>query len=126
MNLLLDTHVVLWWLDDDPALGVRAREAIADPDNTVYLSAVVVWEIRIKQALGKLDVPEDFEADPRRSSPSSIFRSRVQHAHAIARLPAVHRDPFDRMLVAQAQSEGFRIVTRDSRIAQYGVSVLDA
>jgi len=125
VNLLLDTQVVLWWLDDDPALGARAREAIADPDNTVYLSAVVVWEIRIKQALGKLDVPADFE-QILDEQPFVDLPVRVEHAHAIARLPAVHRDPFDRMLVAQAQSEGFRVVTRDSRIAQYGVSVLDA
>jgi len=124
VNLLLDTHVVLWWLDDDPALGARAREAIADPDNTVYLSVVVVWEIRIKQALGKLDVPEDF-ASVLADQPFVDLPVTVHHAHAIARLPAVHRDPFDRMLVAQAMCEGFHLVSRDSRIPQYGVPVLE-
>jgi len=123
VNLLLDTHVVLWWLDDDPTLGVRARQAIADPDNTVYLSAVVVWEIRIKQALGKLDVPEDFES-VLADQPFVDLPVTVHHAHAIARLPAVHRDPFDRMLVAQAMTEGFHIVSRDAVLSHYEVPVL--
>ena len=125
MNLLLDTHVLLWWLADDPTLAAGAREAIADADNTVYLSAVVVWEVRIKQALGKLLVPDDFEpvlaAQPFVDLPVS-----VHHAHAVGHLPMHHRDPFDRMLVAQARSEGFRIVTRDAALAAYGVPILEA
>ena len=125
MNLLLDTHVVLWWLSDDPTLSDAARSVIADPENTVFLSAVVVWEIRIKQGIGKLDLPKDFgEVLAQQSFPELSIT--VQHADAIAMLPAIHRDPFDRLLVAQAMVEKMTIVTRDSAIAAYGVDVIVA
>ena len=125
MNLLLDTHTVLWWLSDDPALSETARAAIADPENTVFLSAVVVWEIRIKQGIGKLDLPDDFGEvlDRQRFGELPVT---VDHAQTIAELPAVHRDPFDRMLVAQAMVEHMVIVTRDKSIADYDVDVIVA
>ena len=125
MNLLLDTHTVLWWLSDDPALSETARAAIADPENTVFLSAVVVWEIRIKQSIGKLDLPDDFGEvlDAQRFAELAVT---VDHAHTIAELPAAHRDPFDRMLVAQAMVEHMVIVTRDRFIADYDVEVIVA
>ena len=125
MNLLLDIHVLLWWLEDDPTLAAAAREAIADADNTVYLSAVVVWEIRIKQALGKLELPADFEP-VLAEQPFVDLPVSVHHAHAVARLPMHHRDPFDRMLAAQARCEGFRLVTRDAALSAYGVPTLEA
>ena len=123
MNLLLDTHAVLRWLDDDPTLSDAARAEISDPENTVYLSAVAVWEMRIKQGIGKLDLPDDFE-EVLDGQAFSKLPVTVDHAHTIAGLPAIHRDPFDRMLVAQAVVEGMTIVTRDRRIAEYGVDVL--
>jgi len=125
VNLLLDTHTVLWWLSDDPALSETARVAIADPENTVFLSAVVVWEIRIKQSIGKLDLPDDFGEvlDAQRFAELAVT---VDHAHTIAELPAAHRDPFDRMLVAQAMVEHMVIVTRDRSIADYDVEVIVA
>lgn len=123
MNLLLDTHAVLWWLDDDPTLSDAARAEISDPENTVYLSAVAVSEMRIKQGIGKLDLPDDFE-EVLDGQAFSKLPVTVDHAHTIAGLPAIHRDPFDRMLVAQAVVEGMTIVTRDRRIAEYGVDVL--
>ncbi len=125
MNLLLDTHTVLWWLSDDPALSETARVAIADPENTVFLSAVVVWEIRIKQSIGKLDLPDDFGEvlDVQRFAELAVT---VDHAHTIAELPAAHQDPFDRMLVAQAMVEHMAIVTRDRSIADYDVEVIVA
>jgi PIN domain nuclease of toxin-antitoxin system len=125
VNLLLDTHTVLWWLSDDPALSETARAAIADPENTVFLSAVVVWEIRIKQGIGKLDLPDDFGEvlDKQRFGELPVT---VDHAHTIGELPAVHRDPFDRMLVAQAMVERMVIVTRDKSIADYDVDVIVA
>lgn len=125
MNLLLDTHVVLWWLSDDPTLSDAARSAIADPENTVFLSAVVVWEIRIKQGIGKLDLPENFGAVLAEQRFPELAVT-VQHADAIAVLPAIHRDPFDRLLVAQAMVEKMTIVTRDSAIAAYGVNIIVA
>ena len=125
MNLLLDTHALLWWLNDDPTLADSARAAIADPENTVFLSAVVVWEIRIKESIGKLDLPDDFAEvlDGQRFAELPIT---VAHAHAVAELPAIHRDPFDRMLVAQAKAVEMTIVTRDAAIAEYDVRVVAA
>lgn len=123
MNLLLDTHVVLWWLADDPTLDDAARHAISDPDNTVFLSAVVVWEIRIKQMIGKLDLPPEF-ADVLADQDFVELPVTVAHALAVGELPPIHRDPFDRMLVAQAKVEGLTVVTRDSALAEYGVAVL--
>ncbi len=125
MNILLDTHVVLWWLADDPQLSREARSAIADPDNTVFLSAVVVWEIRIKQAIGKLEIPSDF-ADVLAGQPFSELPVTVEHANALAGLPVLHRDPFDRMLVAQATVERLTVVTRDQDIPRYGIATVTA
>lgn len=124
MNLLLDTHALLWWLADDGRLGVVAREAIADGDNLVSVSAVSAWEISIKKALGKLQAPDDLpgaiaECD---LQPLSIT---LQHATLAGALPRHHDDPFDRMLVAQAIHEGLTIVTADQVFAAYGVGVLD-
>ena len=125
MNLLLDTHALLWWLNDDATLSPQARSAIADPENTVYLSAVVVWEIRIKQAIGKLGLPSEFRQvlDAQQFVDLPVT---VDHAHALAELPPIHNDPFDRMLVAQAMHERMFIATRDPGIARYGVDVVAA
>ncbi len=125
MKLLLDTHVVLWWLSDPDALSEEASSCIADSDHVVYLSAAVVWEIRIKEALKKLSIPRTFEA----VLAAEFFEElpiRVAHAHLLRRLPFVHRDPFDRMLVAQALGEEATLVTRDPVFAEYGVPVLQA
>lgn len=123
MRLLVDAHVLLWWLADDPALDAGARDAIGDGQNWVGASAATVWEIGIKRALGKLDAPGDLVGALAAShiEPLSIT---VQHAAAAAELPRHHDDPLDRMLVAQAVTEGLTIVTRDPRIAAYGVPVL--
>ena len=125
MNLLLDTHALLWWLDDNPTLSVEAREAIVDGRNIVFVSAVVIWEVRIKQALGKLQLPSNF----REVLDSQAFDElplTVDHAHRLAELPPHHRDPFDRMLVAQAIDERLTIVTRDPDIPRYPVRILRA
>ncbi len=109
----------------DPTLSEAARTTISDPENTVYLSAVVVWEMRIKQGIGKLDLPDDFE-EVLDGQAFSKLPVTVDHTHAIAGLPAIHRDPFDRMLVAQAVVEGMTIVTRDRNIAEYGIDIVVA
>lgn len=125
MTLLLDTHVLLWWLDDPKRLSKDARKAIRDGTNVVYISAAVVWEIVLKKALGKLDVPDDLEEalDANRFLSLPIT---LPHALAVQTLPDHHRDPFDRLLIAQALHEGFRLVSRDADIAKYPVPLITA
>ena len=120
MPLSLDTHVFLWWLHDPQKLSRAARKTIGDGKNTVYVSAAVVWEIVIKKALDKLDVPDDLEAAmaANRFLPLPVT---IPHALAVPSLPDHHRDPFDRLLIAQARHEGFKFVSRDPRVADYGV-----
>ena len=125
MNLLLDTHTLLWWLDDNPELSRRARTAIVDGHNPVFVSAATIWEIRIKEALGKLEIPPDFERALERQSFASLPITAA-HAHAIATLPMHHRDPFDRILVAQAKCESLVLVTRDAHLRQYGIRLVEA
>jgi len=124
MNLLLDTHVLLWWLNCDPSLSKKSQAAIADGKNLVFVSAVVVWEIRIKEALGKLEIPRNFKR-VLESQPFEMLDITVEHAHAVRDLPVHHRDPFDRMLVAQAKTEGFTLVTHDVRLKKYKVSLME-
>lgn len=122
MTLLLDTHVVLWGIAGDATLGMEFLDRLrTDPD--IFLSPVSLWEITIKQAARKLAGPPDLAERVRAMG----FRELpVTHAHAIAagRLPPHHRDPFDRMLVAQAVTEGLTLATRDASIALYDVDVL--
>lgn len=124
MKLLLDTHVLIWWMEDSKRLSVEAREAIAVADE-VRVSAATVWEIAIKRALGRLDLPEDYLDHVERSGLRSLSIT-VEHAEAAGALPRHHDDPFDRMLVAQTRVEGLTLVTADRRLADYGVPVLAA
>lgn len=125
MNLLLDTHVLLWWLDDNPKLSEKTRGAIADGERLVFVSAVVIWEIRIKEALGKLKVPRNFRT-VLDNQPFDKLDITADHAHAIKNLPDHHRDPFDRMLVAQAKTERLTLVTQDAHLKRYKVPILKA
>ncbi|MEU1587481.1 type II toxin-antitoxin system VapC family toxin [Micromonospora sp. NPDC005710] len=122
MNLLLDTHVALWAITGDPTLGAELLDRLRhEPD--IFLSPVTLWEITIKQSTGKLTGPPDLAERVRDMG----FRELpVTYAHAIAarRLPSHHRDPFDRMLVAQAITEGLTLASRDASIALYDVDVL--
>ncbi len=125
MNLLLDTQVLLWWLDANPSLSEKAKTTITDGNNLVLISAAVIWEIRIKQALGKLEIPSNFR-QVLDSQPFEMLAITAEHAHAVADLPAHHRDPFDRMLIAQAKVERLTIVTRDTIIKQYKIPIINA
>ena len=129
MNLLLDTHTLLWWLGGDRRLGRRAAAFIAEPRNLVWVSAATAWEIVIKVALGRLDLGEP----PEKCLPREIERSRfrplpitVEHALEVAALPHHHTDPFDRLLIAQARREGMKMVTSDPAFEAYGISILSA
>ena len=129
MKLLLDTQCWLWWIGSPERLSDEALEAIRQPENEVFFSVASSWEIGIKFALGKLSLPvRPAEFIPPRLARDGIESLPVQHAHAFqaAELPPLHRDPFDRMLVAQAQAEGLVLVTADPQIRQYEVSVIFA
>ncbi|MGY6555692.1 MAG: type II toxin-antitoxin system VapC family toxin [Wenzhouxiangella sp.] len=120
MLFLLDTHALLWWLADSPALPDSARERIANPDHDVYVSAVTAWEIAIKRELGKLRAPFELAGMIKEEGFSELPIS-LQHGENAGRLPPIHRDPFDRMLVAQAATHNMIILTRDESIARYGI-----
>jgi PIN domain nuclease of toxin-antitoxin system len=119
VRILLDTHLILWWLMDSPALPDEARKAIGDAENTAFLSAVSLWEIWLKQSLGKLRLPSNFEDQLAEEMFESLPLTAAQ-ARRVALLPWLHRDPFDRMLVAQAQSEGLTLLTADAIVGKYG------
>ena len=125
MDLLLDTHALLWWLSDDPKLGPEARASIEKRTNAVYVSAAAAWEIAVKRAAGKLEAPGDIEewlAD----EGFVALPIQVSHAVAAAELPPHHTDPFDRVMIAQAQLEDLMLLARDDQVDKYEVSVLDA
>lgn len=122
MNLLLDTHVVLWWRGDVGRIGRDARRAIASAD-VVFVSVASAWEIAIKSAIGKVRLPESFTVGVERSGFARLPIT-FEHADAVATLPHHHRDPFDRMLAAQALAERLRFVTADPTFARYGLDVV--
>ena len=123
MRLLLDTHLLLWWLDGARLLPERARALIRDPENTVFVSAVSLWEIWLKQSLGKLRLPDDFEARLANEAFESLSLM-ASHTREVALLPWHHRDPFDRMLIAQARATGLTFLTADGDTAAYGDGIL--
>jgi PIN domain nuclease of toxin-antitoxin system len=122
VRLLLDTHVLLWWMADERKLGKGAREIIANPDNDVHVSSASLWEASIKVALGRLEIELD---DLEEAIVRNGFRPLpigFKHAVTAGRLPCVHRDPFDRMLVAQARIEELRVVSHDRVFERYGLT----
>jgi PIN domain nuclease of toxin-antitoxin system len=123
VNLLLDTHVLLWWLAADPKLPPSAAKAIANTQISVAVSAASAWEIAIKKAAGRLDAPDDL-IEAIEDSNFDALAITPAHGLAAGALPAHHGDPFDRMLIAQAQAEGLTIVTVDRRFADYAVELL--
>lgn len=125
MILLLDAHALLWWLADDPVLAASARRSIADPANDVLVSAATVWEIEIKRHLGKLQAPAPLTDVLERAGFGGLPITAAD-AERAAGLPSHHRDPFDRMLVAQAVRLDATIVTRDEAFDSYGSIVLRA
>jgi PIN domain nuclease of toxin-antitoxin system len=123
LRLLLDTHILLWWLGDDRRLKSPERNAIADAEAVVHVSAATVWEIAIKRSLGRLDL--DVEAFGQAMEAGSLVELpiRWRHAKGVAALPRHHDDPFDRLLVAQAQIEGLVLMSYDTAFRKYDVAV---
>lgn len=122
MRLLLDTHVLLWWLDDPTLIVESAREAIAEPNNDVFVSSVSVWEVVLKRSLGKLNAPHNLP-NVIAANGFRVLPVTIDHALATESLPWHHRDPFDRMLVAQAIAEGMSFL-RDKWIREYNVPIV--
>lgn len=117
-RLLLDTHAFLWWLVDDARLGVNARNEIANQDNQVFISAISIWEIEVKRVLGKLIAPDDLVSAVAEEGFMPLGVT-LEHAARAGRLPPIHADPFDRMLIGQALCGDMTIVTQDSEIPKY-------
>ena len=123
MKLLLDTHAALWWLSGDERFGRDAERQLTDATNQVLLSAAVVWEVAIKRALGKLDTPADLVPTLLEGGALPLPIT-LEHAAAVEALPPHHRDPFDRMLLAQAGAERAAIVSADAVFGAYDVPVV--
>jgi len=127
MNLLLDTHTFLWWITDDPQLSKKIRELIGDGRNRIYWSAASSWEVAIKFALGRLPLPYL----PEQFLPDALARNRIEslpitdlHAFRAGQLPRHHRDPFDRILIAQAQVESLVLLSNDPQCRRYELEVI--
>jgi PIN domain nuclease of toxin-antitoxin system len=127
MRILLDTHIFLWFISGDRQLSTNVRDVIRDPDNEVYLSAISVWEAIVKYQLGKLPLPEQPETYlPKQRDLHQIASLTLDERSVVqlAKLPLLHRDPFDRMLICQALQNGLIIATVDSAVRAYSVSVM--
>ncbi len=127
MNLLLDTHALLWMLSDPARLGESAKRAVSAAENSLHFSIASYWEVAIKVSLGKLTLSPEWQ----RTVPAELTRNGIQwlpvaprHIHTLASLSWIHRDPFDRMLIAQARTDHLAIVTRDPEFAAYGVETV--
>ncbi len=127
MRLLIDTHVFLWWIGDDSRLSKKAREMISEADNQLYLSAASGWEIAIKAKLGKLQIDGDvttFIIEQMHLNSIEQLPVSISHALHVSTLDDLHRDPFDRLLVAQARLERMPILTADQYIAAYPIETI--
>ena len=127
MRILLDTHTFLWWIADDPRLSAQARKVIRDKRNELLFSAASGWEIAIKARLGRLQLPDDLEqfiVTQLSINTMSVLPIQLNHALHVYTLPDHHRDPFDRMLVAQSQVEELPIVTADPQVSAYDVRTI--
>lgn len=126
MRYLLDTHVLLWWIDDDPKLRTDTRKTVTNPDHDIVVSAASIWEAAIKRAVGKLCFETPVLLDTLRRGGLRVLPITAQHALAAGDLPRHHDDPFDRMLVAQAMAEDLTVITRDVRLRAYPVAIIEA
>jgi PIN domain nuclease of toxin-antitoxin system len=126
VRYLLDTHVLLWWIDDQPKLQAGTRATIFDPSCDVAVSVASIWEVAIKRAVGKLRFETSILIDTLSRGGIRVIRITAAHALAAGDLPRHHDDPFDRMLVAQALAEGLTLISRDARLRAYEVAIVEA
>ncbi len=125
MNYLLDTHTLLWFLYDNPSLPQTARNLICNSEN-VYVSIVSLWEIAIKKSIGKLDIECSSSeiAEVCQEKAISILSIKPIHLDEIPGLPQIHNDPFDRLIISQAKSEGMSLISKDGKFGSYGIPVI--
>jgi PIN domain nuclease of toxin-antitoxin system len=125
MILLLDTHTLIWTLENNPTLSHMARDTIINGENMIFVSSVSAWEICIKKSMGKLETPDNLYEEIRLHRFTEL-KINFEHARLAGKFPAIQRDPFDRMLISQAMIEKLTLITRDKQIAQYDVNCLTA
>ncbi len=123
MKFLLDTHILLWWLEDNPRLSADIKETIRNPDNLILVSAATVWEMSIKKSLGKLDIPDDL-LEILKKNKFEILTITAAHGLKVGNLPHHHKDPFDRMLIAQALCERLTVISKDEKFTLYNLPLL--
>jgi PIN domain nuclease of toxin-antitoxin system len=123
MKLLLDTHILIWWLSQDRRLSQPETDIITDPDNLIFVSAATAWEIAVKRMIGKLEAPDDLPAALAANNFLELPIT-IEHSQKLYQLPLHHNDPFDRIMVAQAMSEDLTFMTRDAKIALYEVRTI--
>lgn len=126
-RLLLDTHTFLWWIDDGPELSAAARAAIANAENECFLSMASCWEMSIKSSLGKLELAKPiqrFVSEQLSANSFALLNIEMRHTAKVEKMPFHHRDPFDRLLIAQAMTEKMTLVTADKEFKKYGVRLL--
>jgi PIN domain nuclease of toxin-antitoxin system len=124
MNILLDTHIIIWWYDSPSKIKKEARKLIEDKENSLFLSAAVIWEMSIKTAIGKLELPKglvDKAVKDFIELPINISSTRL-----LATLENIHSDPFDRILISQAVANDFYLMTRDPQIQKYNIKLISA
>ena len=123
MKLLLDTHILIWWLSQDRKLSQLETDIITDPDNLIFVSAATAWEIAVKRMIGKLEAPDDLPAALAANNFLELPIT-IDHSQKLYQLPLHHNDPFDRIMVAQAISEDLTFMTRDVKIALYEIRTI--
>ena len=124
MKILLDTHILLWAISDPDKLSAEHREIIENPDNVIFISIATLWELTIKQAIGKIDLPDSFLLDVTHNGYETL-KIEVSHLIELKKLPLHHRDPFDRIIIAQALSENCKLLTIDHEILKYNSNFLN-
>jgi PIN domain nuclease of toxin-antitoxin system len=123
MKLLLDTHILIWWLSQDRRLSQLETDIITNPDNLIFVSAATAWEIAVKKMIGKLEAPDDLPAALAANNFLELPIT-IDHSQKLYQLPLHHHDPFDRIMVAQAISEDLIFMTRDAKIALYEIRTI--